>query len=539
MSNNDDSKQGSAGDAASPLGTVYGVPLSMYQGNRRRLAEKLRGVELGRTEKQHVIVVQGAEEAFRHDSDHEPLFRQESNFYYLFGVNFPGAYGTIDVETGYSILFVPRLSAEYEIWCGKNPTLREMVDKYGVDECHFADEIATVLKERKAGVLHVLNGQNTDSKLWAKPAWFPGMGCAKPSPTYDVQYDDDNSNDTSEEAKNNVGDFVVDRRHLHAAIYETRLIKSAEELDLMQFVNDLSSEAHKEVMRQIRPGMSEYQLESIFKHYCLMKGGSRYSAYQCICGSGENSSVLHYGHAGAPNDRVIGDSDMMLLDMGSEYFGYASDITCSYPSNGKFTKEQAIVYEAVWAAQQAVYKALKPGVEWVEMHKVAERAILEHLVAANLVVANGKSIAELRDLGLGAVFMPHGLGHLMGLDTHDVGGYPAGAKRVDEPGLRNLRMNRTVQPGMVLTVEPGCYFIDALLEKALSNDTQKDHLNAVELKKYRSFGGVRLEDDVYITDTGFVNMTKVPRGVKEVEAFMAEENAFVRNSNNSNNEKSS
>ena len=125
----------------------------------------------------------------------------------------------------------------------------------------------------------------------------------------------------------------------------------------------MSSEAHIEVMKSVRPGMTEYQLESIFKHYCYYNGGARHMSYTCICGSGENGAVLHYGHAGAPNEKTIQDGDMCLFDMGCEYYCYSSDITCSFPSNGKFTPDQRMIYEAVLKANRAVMAACKPGIQ--------------------------------------------------------------------------------------------------------------------------------------------------------------------------------
>ena len=137
--------------------------------------------------------------------------------------------------------------------------------------------------------------------------------------------------------------------------------------------------------------------------------------------SGINSAVLHYGHAGAPNDKKIAESDLCLFDMGGEYYCYASDITCTFPANGKFTPEQRFVYEAVLKANRAVLSAVKPGVSWVDMHLLAERIELEEMKKEGLLVGDVDEMLENR---IGAIFFPHGLGHFLGIDTHDVGGYP-------------------------------------------------------------------------------------------------------------------
>jgi Xaa-Pro dipeptidase len=269
--------------------------------------------------------------------------------------------------------------------------------------------------------------------------------------------------------------------------------------------------------------MYEYQLEGFFKGYCIANGGCRYTGYTCISCTGKNGSVLHYGHAGAPLDGQIRPNDMLLLDMGAEYQGYCADITCSFPAGGKFNDDHREVYEAVYEAQQAVFVALHPGVLWTDMHRLAERVILEHLVKYDFVRSLGKSLEELHRLHIPAIFMPHGLGHLLGLDVHDVGGYPTGVERPKEPGIKRLRTGRVLQEGMVLTVEPGVYFIEANIQNALGNPEQCEHLNMNKLRRFLdSFGGVRLEDDIVITKNGYENLTVCPRKIADIERIMKE-----------------
>ncbi|KAL6053631.1 hypothetical protein STEG23_018864, partial [Scotinomys teguina] len=234
--------------------------------------------------------------------------------------------------------------------------------------------------------------------------------------------------------------------------------------------------------------------------------------------SGENAAVLHYGHAGAPNDRTIKDGDMCLFDMGGEYYCFASDITCSFPANGKFTEDQKAIYEAVLKSCRTVMSTMKPGVWWPDMHRLADRIHLEELTRIGLLSG---SVDAMLQVHLGAVFMPHGLGHFLGLDVHDVGGYPEGVERIDEPGLRSLRTARHLEPGMVLTVEPGIYFIDHLLDQALADPAQACFFNLEVLQRFRNFGGVRIEEDVVVTNSGMELLTCVPRTVEEIEACMA------------------
>lgn len=165
-----------------------------------------------------------------------------------------------------------------------------------------------------------------------------------------------------------------------------RVIKTKAELAVLQHVSNVSSAAHVDVMRNTLPGMGEYQLESLFLHYCYYRGGCRIPAYTCICACGPNASTLHYGHAGAPNDRKLEHGDIALLDMGAEYHCYCADITCSFPVSGKFTDDQRMVYTGVLEAVKAVATSIKPGTSWAAMHRLATRTILEHLTKNGLLV---------------------------------------------------------------------------------------------------------------------------------------------------------
>lgn len=436
-----------------------------------------------------MVVLQGGEETQRYCTDTSIIFRQESFFHWAFGVLESGFYGTIDVDTGTSTLFIPRLPDSYATWMGKIHSKEHFKNKYAVDDVQYTDEIASVLASRNPSVLLTLRGVNTDSGSVCKEASFEG-----------------------------ISKFNVNNTILHPEIVECRVIKTDMELEVLRYTNRISSEAHKEVMKAVKVGMKEYEMESLFQHYCYSRGGMRHNSYTCICCSGENAAVLHYGHAGAPNDRTIQDGDMCLFDMGGEYYCFASDITCSFPANGKFTEDQKAIYEAVLRSCRAVMNAMKPGVWWPDMHRLANRIHLEELTRIGILSGSVDAMVQAH---MGAVFMPHGLGHLMGLDVHDVGGYPEGVERIDEPGLRSLRTARQLEPGMVLTVEPGIYFIDHLLDEALADQAQACFFNREVLQRFRGFGGVRIEEDVVVTDSGVELLTCVPRTVEEIEACMA------------------
>lgn len=437
-----------------------------------------------------IVLLQGGEQKQRYCTDTDVLFRQESFFHWAFGVTEADCYGAILVPSGRSLLFVPKLPDCYATWMGEIHPREHFKEKYDVDEVHYTCDIADVLAKQNPSHLLTLRGVNTDSGSTCREASFEG-----------------------------ISQFTVNNTLLHPVIVDCRLLKTDMELEVLRYTNRISSEAHKEVMKHVRPGQKEYEMESLFQHYCYSRGGMRHVSYTCICGSGHNSSVLHYGHAGAPNDKTISDGEMCLFDMGGEYYCYSSDITCSFPANGKFTSDQKAIYEAVLKSSRAVMAAIKPGVKWADMHRLADRVHLEELVKIGILKGD---VEEMLKVHLGSVFMPHGLGHLLGIDVHDVGGYPEGVERIDEPGLKSLRMGRLVQERMVLTVEPGIYFINHLLDQALASPAQRCFIANDALARFRGFGGVRIEDDIAVTADGMELLTCVPRTVQEIEEFMAE-----------------
>ncbi|XP_062997408.1 xaa-Pro dipeptidase isoform X2 [Elgaria multicarinata webbii] len=462
------------------------VPAALFALNRTRLCDRLRASN--NVPEKSIVLLQGGEQTNRYCTDTGVIFRQESYFHWTFGVIEPDCYGAVEVDSGNAVLFIPRLPESYAVWMGKIHPPEHFKQKYAVNEVRFTDELSQVLASKNPSMLLTLRGVNTDSGSVTREASFEGIS--------------------------------------------HRVIKTDMELEVLRYTNKISSEAHKEVMKAVKAGMKEYELESLFEHYCYTRGGMRHTSYTCICGSGHNSSILHYGHAGAPNEKTVEDGDLCLFDMGGEYYCYGSDITCTFPANGKFTPDQRAVYEAVLKASRAVLNAVKPGVAWPDMHRLADRVHLEELTKIGILRGN---VDDMVKVHMGALFMPHGLGHFLGIDVHDVGGYPEGVERIDLPGLRSLRTARALVQGMVLTVEPGIYFIDHVLDEALANPAQACFIDNEVLARFRGFGGVRIEDDIAVTANGMELLTCVPRTVEEIETFMAEDQhgakSFASNSN--------
>lgn len=451
---------------------IYPFDKEMYKENRAKL---LACFEEGEGS---ILVLKGGETPSRYDTDYEPLFRQESNFAYLSGVKEPDCYLVLVVATKAAVLFVPRVDESYGVWKGHIRSLEEYKEEYGVDSVMFTDQLKTYVQDTNPPKIHTCFNPNPHEgrpyTMEAKFGWF----------------------------KN----YVVDNSELFTNVVRCRMIKSDKEVALMRHINRISSEAHLWVMANAKPGMYEFQLESMFNHYSYFHGQCRVESYLAICGSGERGAYLHYGHAAAPNDKKMNDGVMCLLDMGAEFRCYTSDITCSFPINGVFTDKQKLIYNAVLDAQWSVMEALKPGVHYRDMQLLSLRVICRHLL--DIGILRNETPENLVVLGIGSVFMPHGLGHFLGLDTHDVGG-----------SLQNYRMEK----GMMITVEPGIYFNKYSMKKALENPMMSQYINKEALAEYKDFGGVRIEDDVLITEDGIENLTKCPRTIREVEKAMAGE----------------
>ena len=428
-----------------------------------------------------VIYLKGGSVASRYGTDYEHPFRQESNFMYLSGVDEPDFHLLLEPSTRIYYLFAPKRDAQFAVWHGHVYTLDEYRDQYQPDYIRYDNEISDVLNQLKPEKVYCLNEESAAAML-------------------ELGYKTDIET---------LGDYLAFARSK----------KTEEELDLMRHAGKISSEAHIEVLKTLRPGLMEYELKATFDYYHLRNGLTQ-EAYTGIYGSGINSAILHYV---ANNDR-INDGDLFLIDAGYEYKGYAHDITRTYPANGKFTDDQAGVYDAVLKAHKECIKAIKPGIKMEDLHLMAARIMMEGLLEMGLIKGN---VDEIIDKNIFALFFPHGLGHLLGLDTHDVGGYLKDMEKIDRPSLKYLRTRRTLEPGMVVTIEPGLYFVPALLEPAFNDPEKAPYLNIDKLKTMLDFGGVRIEDDIAVTADGYEDLTHVPKERKEIEAVMAKRHQGV------------
>lgn len=285
-------------------GKTLAIPMSLHEATRAKLVGLMK-----KSVPNGIILIKGGEDSCQYDSDTEILFRQDSWFNYLFGVKESGVFGAISISTGKCTLFIPKLPEEYKIWCGTIHPPSSFRLSYAVDEvlytCDMTAWFTTALaQEGENAEVHLMNGVNSDSGIQCNAATFEGMDDIVPKEKRCTKY-------------------------LYHALSTSRVTKSAYEIEVMEYCAWVASNAHVEVMRSTHPGLNEYELEAKFLYEIYRKGGCRRCAYTSICACGPNGAVLHYGHAGAPNDRLLLESDMALLDMGAEYHGYVSDITCS------------------------------------------------------------------------------------------------------------------------------------------------------------------------------------------------------------------
>ena len=403
--------------------------------------------------------------------DTEYTFRQDSDFWYLTGFEEPNAWLILSNHPrygeSYRAMVVQEKDKSAEIWHGKRLGAEAALARFSLDE-------AFELQELEEALLASIQGQDN--------VYF-SLGHNK---SHDRLFTEA-LNTLRDAPKESLAPRAV--HDLQPMLHEMRLFKSACEVAVMKAAGEISARAHKRAMQFAAPGCYEYQLEAEIHHEFAM-AGARSPAYSTIVGSGENACILHY----TQNNAQVNDGDLILIDAGAEYQGYAADITRTFPANGKFTHAQSEIYSVVLNAQKSVLDMLAPGVTLSEAMLHSVEIITQGLV--DLGVLEG-SVAENLENETWREFYMHGLGHFLGLDVHDVGNY-----KIDGE-------DRPLKPGMVITVEPGVYI-------GLDSDAPE---------KYKGIG-VRIEDDVVITATGVDILTAdVPKDIDAIEALMAESKA--------------
>ena len=305
---------------------------------------------------------------------------------------------------------------------------------------------------------------------------------------------------------------IAPQARVRDALDEMRACKTEGELSLMRRASAVSGAAHVAVMAAARPGMREYQVQALFDSECLT-AGMKHLAYPSIVAAGANAAVLHYHR----NDSPIRNGDLLLVDAGAELKGYAADITRTFPANGRFTRRQRDVYSIVLEAQKSCIERARSGVVSADLHIHSMRVIAEGLKSLGILRGATDGLVEN---GAVRLFYPHGLTHMLGLDVHD----SAGGKRrkMKNPTKIPLRFVARLEPGFVITMEPGIYFIAALLKDPALRRKHKSSVDFAKAGGFLDFGGIRIEDDVVIRAGGPpLNLTSVPKEISDVEAACA------------------
>ena len=474
------------------------LPPSFFLVNRQNFIKNLKEHLVSLPENSYLFLM-GGKDLYRYDNDDElHYFIQESNFYYLTGVLEANYYATINLTDASFSLYIPQPSEREKIFLHWE-TLEQIAEKY---KCSTFDltQLPLEIKRLNPNKLYVLNGTNSDSgnKVLTCDYVFP------------APYEKFNE--------------IIDHDELiYEILADTRTKKTTEEINLLKYINKATVEAHIDTMKKIYQKITSQQkiierdVENYFFSYIRSKLYSRNHPYEHICGCGVDGATLHYIN----NDQELKSGQLILMDMGGLAAGYVSDVTSTVPVNGTFTQEQKDIYNIVLEANQEVKKSAKPGVSWLDMHLLAEKVILTGLQKLGFLDPSA-DVQEMVNNRVCYYFMPHGLGHLMGLDVHDVGGYLSFTpERSKEKGLDCLRTARILEKDMVLSDEPGIYFIPYLLEQGFKDEKVSKYFVQDKIKEYYNFGGVRIEDDILITEDGCVNLTEgLPRTVEEIQNAM-------------------
>jgi len=412
------------------------------------------------------VIIQSANMTSR-NSDVEYLFRQDSTFFYFTGFDEPDALALL-IKRGevfeYHLFCQPR-NPEMEIWYGYRCGEEGVVEQYSADVGYSNLSLDEKMPQLLDGINHLYYSHGCERLNKQVNTWLSSMRSRSRAgviaPSHLLQLDDISN--------------------------EMRLIKSPAEQEMMRAAAQISADAHVRAMQSCQPGVMEYQLDAHIQHHFAMNGAPQ-AAYPSIIGGGENACILHYIN----NNQVLCDGDLVLIDAGAEYQYYAGDITRTFPVNGQFSPEQKALYALTLKANMDCIAMIAPGVNFNDIHDCAVKVITTGLVELGLLSGD---VDELIEQAAFRAFFMHKLGHWIGMDVHDVGNY-----KIDGQW-------RALIAGMAMTVEPGIY-------------VATDNMDVDE--KWRGIG-VRIEDDILVTDKGCEVMTAgVPKSISEIEALMAQ-----------------
>ena len=457
---------------------------SVYKNRRARLKEKV---------KSGLVLILGNGEAPANYTDNTYKFRQDSSFLYFFGLNQPGFAGVIDIDSGDEYLFGNDVDMDDIIWMGPQPSVKDMAARAGVSKtapfARLADCMKTAISQgRRIHFLPPYRFRNMlllEELLGIRPALVKNYASLE----------------------------------LIKAVVDLRSVKEPCEIEEITKACNIGYEMHTAAMRNCKPGVKEQYIAGLIEGIAASYGSM--VSFPVILS--QNGETLHnHDHS-----QILQEGRMMLTDAGAEEVShYCSDFTRTVPVGGKFLTRQKEVYNIVLAANNKAIEIAKPGVTYQYVHLEVCKVLAQGLKDLGLMKGDVNEAVAAR---AHALFMPHGLGHMMGLDVHDMEdlgqiyvGYDDETRPIDQFGTSSLRMGRRLQEGFVITDEPGCYFIPALIDQWRAQGMHKEFLNYDKIETFKDFGGIRLEDDILIIPGGsrFLGDKRTPITVEEVEEIM-------------------
>ncbi len=453
-----------------------------YVERRKQLKEKVGS---------GLLLVPGNEEAPMNFPSNSYTYRQDSVFLYYFGLDRANLFGVIDIDNDIEIIFGYDFTIDDVVWMGPQPKIADGAKEVGISETMPLEQLEEYVgKAKSAGkTIHLLPQYRFQNMIQLEKL----LGIK------------------SYEINDNIS------KEFTQAVIDMRSIKSDEELSEIEKAIDISYEMNTTAMKIANAGLKEREIYGMVIGISNSLGCG--PSFPPICSI--HGETLHNHHY----DNTLKDGQMLLLDSGSEsLLHYASDITRTFPVNGKFTEKQSDIYNIVLASQLRSIDAVKPGVKFKDVHLTAAKVITEGLRDIGLMKGD---IDEAVAAGAHALFFPHGLGHAMGLDVHDMEGlgenwvgYDDETERSDQFGLAYLRYGKKLKERNVLTIEPGIYFIPELIQMWKDENKFTDFINYDKLDDYMNFGGIRIEDDIVVTDSScrVLGNNTIPKEIEDVEA---------------------
>ncbi len=457
---------------------------SFYSDRRKALVKEM---------KTGLILLPGNEDSpmnYRANTYH---FRQDSSFLYFFGADRPGLAGIIDIDENRHMLFGDDDDLSDIIWMGTRHSISELGDMAGVDRTHSIAELEKIIRQ----------GRDKGRKIHFLPP-YRAERMMKLEALLDIHHS---------------GIMKQVSVELIKAVAKLRSVKSKDEIAEIEKAVDIAEKMHTTAMKMAQPGIYEREIAGRIEGISLSHGNP--VSFPVILSIDGQTLHNHY------HGNLLKPGRIMVTDAGSETdLHYASDITRSVPVGGKFGEEQKDIYNIVLKSLEKSVMSIKPGIPYRDIHLKAASVIAGGLKELGIMKGN---IDEAVTDGAHALFFPHGLGHMLGLDVHDMEdlgedfvGYDDEIKRSDQFGLAFLRLGKRLQENFVLTVEPGIYFIPALIDKWKSDKVLTEYINYDKLEAYRNFGGIRIEDDVLVTATGSrVLGPRIPKTVEDIEETMS------------------